>query len=134
MTIQINLRMLLIGAVVCTITGAAGWNCIRAPKTVTKTVEVVKTETKFITNPDKADFSTLQRWAKSPIQIEYKPGELNRDYTALTVRAFDANKETVEEIRVPIYQNADWKVYVGIGAGVAVATIAGFEYWRKRAR
>lgn len=134
MTIQVNIKTLLIGAVVCMIAGAVGWNYIRTPKTVTKTVEVVKTETKFITNPDKADFNTLRLWAKSPIQIEYKPGELNRDYTVLNVRAFDANKETVEEIRVPVYQDADWKVYAGIGAGVAIATIAGFEYWRKRAR
>lgn len=116
------------------IAGAVGWNYIRAPKTVLKSVDVKKSESKFNKDPDKADFNTTRLWAKSTIQIEYKPGELNRDYTVLNVRAFDANKETVEEIRVPVYQDADWKIYAGIGAGVAVATIAGFEYWRKRAR
>ena len=116
------------------IAGAVGWNYIRAPKVVEKTVTVTKTEQKFIKDPGTADFSTLQLWAKSPIKIEYSPGELRRDYTILSVRAFDANKETKEEIRVPVYQNADWKVYAGISAGVAVATIAGGAYAWKRLR
>lgn len=134
MNIQVNIKWLLVGALVSMITGAVGWNYIRAPRTVTKEVKVVTTETKFVKNPDTADFDTLQLWAKSPIKIEYNPGEMRRDYTVLNVRAFDANKETREEIRVPVYQNADWKVYAGIGAGVALATVAGIEYVKRRTR
>ena len=134
MSIQINIKWLLVGALVCMIAGAVGWNYIRSPRTVTKEVKVVTTETKFIKNPDKVDFNTLLVWSKSPIKIEYETGKQTRDYTALNVRAFDANKETREEIRVPVYQNADWKVYAGIGAGVVVATIAGGTYFLKRTR
>lgn len=118
----------------CTIAGAVGWDYIRAPRVVEKTVTVTKTETKFVHDPDTVDFNTLRTRAKSPIKIEYNPGELRRDYTVLNVRAFDANKETKEEIRVPVYQNTEWKVYAGIGAGVAVATIAGGAYAWKRLR
>ena len=134
MNIQINIKWLLVGAIVCMITGAVGWNYIRDPRTVTKEVKVVKTETKFVHDPNKADFNTLLVWSKSPIKIEYETEKQTRDYTALNVRAFDANKETDEEIRVPVYQDADWKVYAGIGAGVAVATIAGGTYIWKRTR
>ena len=134
MNIQINIKWLIVGALVCMITGAVGWNYIRSPRTVTKEVKIVKTETKFVHDPDKADFNTLLVWSKSPIKIEYETGKRTRDYTALNVRAFDANKETVEEIRIPVYQDADWKVYAGIGAGVALATVAGIEYVKRRTR
>ena len=114
------------------ICGAYAWNKIETPRIVEKTVTVTKTETKFIHDPDTADFDTLHTWAASKIKMEYNVGELRRDYTVLNVRAFDANKETKEEIRVPVYQNSEWKVYAGIGAGVAVATIAGGAYaWRR---
>ena len=134
MNIQVNIKWLFVVALACMIAGAVGWNYIRSPRTVTKKVQVVKTETKFVRDPDKADFNTLLVWSKSPIKIEYETGKQTRDYTALNVRAFDANKETSEEIRVPVYQDADWKIYAGIGAGVAVATIAGIEYLKRRAR
>ena len=134
MSFNVNIKTLLIGAVLCMIAGAVGWNYIRSPKIIEKNVEVVKTETKFTRDPDTVDFNTLRLWAKSPIKIEYSPDELQRDYTVLNVRAFDANKETKEEIRVPVYQNSEWKVYAGIGAGVAVATIAGGAYVWKRLR
>ena len=134
MNMQVSIKWLLVGALACMIAGAVGWNYIRAPKIVEKKVEVVKTETKFVKDPDKADFNTLLVWSKSPIKIEYETGKQTRDYTALNVRAFDANKETREEIRVPVYQDADWKVYAGIGAGAAIAAIAGIEYLKRRAR
>lgn len=134
MNFNLSIKALSVIVLISAGIGAGSVLYFQKPIIVEKTVTVTKTEQKFIYNPATADFNTLQLWAKSPIQIEYTLGKQARDYTAVSVHAFDANKETREEIRVPIYQNADWKVYAGIGAGVAVATIMGFECWRKRAR
>jgi len=136
MSFQINIKWLLVGALVCMIAGAVGWNYIRAPKKVTdyQYIPVVSRKSNVKVDPDTVDFNTTKLWAKSPIQMEYTVKEQTREYTALNVRAFDANKETREEIRVPVYQDADWKVYAGIGAGVAIATVAGIEYVKRRAR
>jgi len=111
--------------------GVTGWK-LRAPVVKEKIVTVTKTETKCIKNPDNADFNTLRLWSKSPIEIEYKIMNQSAGFTSLNVRAFDANKSTDQEIKVPVAEIGDWKIYAGIGAGSALAAVIGGRYLYKR--
>jgi len=132
MNFNISLKALIV-IILASMTSGAGLTIyFHTPRIVEKAITVTKTEQKFVKNPDTADFNTLRLWSKSPIEIEYKIGEQNRNYTAVSVHAFDANKSTDQEIRVPVAESGDWRVYAGIGAGAAVAAVIGGRVlWKK---
>lgn len=132
MNFNISIKALSVIVLVSAGIGAGSVLYFQKPIIVEKTVTVTKTEQKFIKNPDTADFNTLRLWSKSPIEITYKVGEQTHKFTAVSVHAFDANKSTDQEIRIPVAESGDWKVYAGIGAGAAVAAIIGGRIvWKK---
>lgn len=111
--------------------GVTGWK-LRAPVIKDKSVIAEPPKRKTLKNPDNADFNTLRLWSKSPIEIEYKIINQSADFTSLNVRAFDANKSTDQEIKVPVAEIGDWKIYAGIGAGSALAAVVTGRYLYKR--
>lgn len=132
MNFNISFKTLAIIVLTSITIGAGLTMYFHKPRIVEKTVTVTKTEQKFIHDPDTVDFNTLRLWSKSPIEITYKVGEQNREFTAVSVHAFDANKSTDQEIRVPVAECGDWRVYAGIGAGAAVAAVVGGRVlWKK---
>jgi hypothetical protein len=134
MNFNVSFKALVVIVLLSAGIGAGAVLYFQKPKIVEKMVTVTKTEQKFIRDPGKADFNTTKLWAKSPIEIEYKITEQTRNYTAVTVHAFDLNKSTDQEIRVPVMENGDWKVYAGIGTGSALAAVIGVRVLRKKIR
>jgi hypothetical protein len=132
MNFNMSLKALVVIILLSAGCGAGAVLYFQKPKIVEKTVTVTKTEQKFIRDPDKVDFNTTKLWAKSPIEIEYKITEQTRDYTSVSVHAFDLNKSTDQEIRVPVAECGNWKIYAGIGAGATLTAVVGERVlWKK---
>lgn len=89
--------------------------------------EVVKEKIVFKTVP--VDVNTLDIEAlrerlncyyNFPPIIDYKVKEISRANTTLNIHTVHCESEWSQDIKVPVYQEGNWKLYVGIGIGTAV--------------
>lgn len=89
--------------------------------------EVVKE--KIVFKPVSVDVNTLDVEAlrerlncyyNFPPIIDYKVKEISRANTTLNIHTVHCESEWSQDIKVPVYQEGNWKLYVGIGIGAAV--------------
>jgi hypothetical protein len=71
--------------------------------------------------PADATPAQLLDWSKSKITIEYTVLSTLPEYTKLNVFAYDANKYTEQEIKIPVAQSGGWKLYAVVGGVAAIA-------------
>jgi hypothetical protein len=102
--------------------GAGGWELARRHyfKPPTKEVIITKTETKWAVKPIDATPAQLLDWSKSKIVIDYTVLSTLPEYTKLNVFAYDANKYTEQEIKVPVAESGNWKLYAAVGGIAAI--------------
>jgi hypothetical protein len=105
----------------------AGWKLSRRyQEPVTKEVEVIKNIDRVIyrnysTMTQDELFDKLIKYDRTPMQIEHEVTELNPEYTALTLKWELYERTGEQELKVPVHQEGNWKMYAGIGVGVVAA-------------
>jgi len=112
---------ILIVVFLCFICYAAGWFSHK-PASLIKEVEVIKN----VDNKVKRDYQKIdccdiaKKYDQTPFNLKYEVKELNPEYTGLTLKwdLYERNGE--QEIRVPVYQQGNFKFYLGVGVGAAV--------------
>ena len=98
------------------------------PEQIVKTVEIVKNIDHVVyrdyTTTDCCD--NLKKYDLTPFNQTFTVKELNPQYTEINLKwnLYERNGE--QGIKVPVYQDGNWKLYIGIGLGSAA--MAGFIY------
>ena len=104
------------------------------PEQIIKTVEVVKNVDKIVYRDysklnDSACIEILKKYDSTPFNLKYEVKELNPQYTDVSLRwdLYERNGE--QEIKVPVYQEGNFKFYFGLGLGVVA--VGGLVYLLK---
>jgi hypothetical protein len=123
-----NVKTLLVYTIVILIIGAGSWEVVRRHlyKVPSKEIVVSKPEIRYITNPTTATPQMLLDWSKSPILIDYKFLHATSEFTEVNVLAYDLNKSTEQNIKVPVAQSGNFRLYVEIGGGVLLFMGGGY--------
>ena len=109
------------------------WKTMKPEKIeVIKNVEVIKTVDKIVYRDyTKADImSLLYSYDTEPMAIDYTINELNKKYTDIDVNWKLFERSGSENIKVPVYQQGNFKFYFGVGLGVAA--VGGITYLMMR--
>ena len=89
------------------------------PIPIIREVEVVKNVDRIVYRDYKTPdcCGILQKYDTSPMLITYKINEMKSGYTGvdLTWRLYERTGE--QEIKVPVGQSGNWKLYTGLGIG-----------------
>lgn len=111
--------------------GVVGYK-ISHPKQEIKVIEVVKTVDKIVYRDyKKADlYKIAYQYDTTPMQLDYKILKLTPGYTDLGINWKLSEREGSQNIHVPVYQQGNWKFYVGIGIGAAVVGGVSYLGWR----
>ena len=94
------------------------------PEPIVKEVQVIKNVDRIVYR----DYKTaeccdlLKKYDKSPMVIDYKVLSLNSKNTDVNLswKLFERSGE--QEISIPVHQEGNWKLYAGVGIGVAAAS------------
>lgn len=89
--------------------------------------EVIKEKIVFKQVPvdvNTLDIETLRErlncYYNFPPIIDYKVKDISRANTTLNIHTVHCESEWSQDIKVPVYHEGNWKLYVGIGIGTAV--------------
>lgn len=111
----------LVGLFLTAAVSLAVYLCIK-PKVIIKEVVVTKNVDRLVYRDyKKADCCEIAfNYDQTPFHQTFKVKEMKPEYTDVTLRwdLYERNGE--QEIRVPVYQEGNWKFYVGgavVGAG-----------------
>ncbi len=115
------MRGFIAGLLIGLLVAVAVFLCIK-PKEVIKEVVVTKNVDRLVYRDySKTDCCAVAlAYDQTPFHQTFKVKDMKPEYTDVTLRwdLYDRNGE--QEIRVPVYQEGNWKFYVGgavVGAG-----------------
>lgn len=93
------------------------------PETVVKEVEVIKNIDRVVYRDySKADCcELLKEYDTSPMSIKYNVNKMTSEYTSLNLSWTLYERTGLQKINVPVHQQGNWRLYAGIGIGVAAA-------------
>ena len=102
----------------------AGGYFYHKPETIVKTVEVIKNVDRLVfRNYDKVDCCDIAKnYDNTAFHQTFTVKELNPEYTDLTLKWDLFERDGEQEIKVPVYQEGNWKLFLGIGIGVAITS------------
>ena len=104
------------------------------PKQIIKEVEVIKNVDRIVyrdynTMNNGVCIELLKKYDSTPFHQTFTVKKLNPEYTDLTLKWDLYQRSGEQEIKVPVYQQGNWKMYTGIAIG-AVA-VGGLVYLLK---
>ena len=115
----------------CLLSFCAGWY-VHKPGTIIKEVVVTKNIDHLVERDySKTDCCAVAlKYDQTPFHQTFKVKQLNYDSTDVSLKwdLYDRNGE--QEIRVPIYQEGNWKFYAGLGLGGVVVGAAGYGLYK----
>lgn len=125
-----NMIMIILVIACCVLSGIIGYK-LHKPETVVKEVMVTKNVDRIVYRDyTKADCcELLYKYDTSPMSIKYNVNKITSEYTSLNLSWTLYERSGLQEINVPVHQQGNWRLYAGIGIGVAAA--GGIAYMLK---
>ena len=115
----------------CLLSFGAGWY-VHKPDTIIKEVVVTKNIDHLVYRDySKVDCCDIaSKYDLTPFHQTFKVKQLNSDSTDVALKwdLYDRNGE--QEIRVPVFQEGNWKFYIGLGLGGVVVGAAGYGLYK----